>query len=90
MHSTVSATVILDVCGFKEMLLAFVKHWQRVIEVEANRMDVKALATCVFCALCPDSQAETDLTSVLESILTAPPEVAHSPNVEFIVWQPSC
>lgn len=90
MHSTVSATVILDVCGFKEMLLAFVKHWQRVIEVEANRMDVKALANCVFCALCPDSQAETDLTSVLESILTAPPEVAYSPNVGFVVRPPSC
>ena len=59
------------------MLLAFVEHWQRVIEVEANQMDVQSLATCVTCPLCPDNQEETELVAVLECILMAPTEVTY-------------
>ena len=57
-----------------EMLAAFVRHWRRVAEHEdANRMNGRAVATCVFPAVFP--ALDLILIDILESMLRAPAEV---------------
>ena len=58
----------------RELLGRLLQHWQRVVDCEENRMEAKAVATCVFAAVFAGS-VDLRLILVLESLITAPKQV---------------
>lgn len=66
-----------------DMLALFVRHWQRVIANIKNQVDLTALATHVFSAVCPSNEHTTQLIPVLKSILQASAKVS-DPSCEWV------
>ena len=59
----------------RELLGRLLQHWQRVVDCEENRMEAKAVATCVFAAVFAGS-VDLRLILVLESLIAAPKQVS--------------
>ena len=58
-----------------EMLAVFMQHWRRVLENQANQMNAKAIATCVFAPLF-DGMDNLELIDIVAGMLAAPDEVS--------------
>lgn len=59
----------------RRLLRALILHWQRVVHAD-NRMDLAALATCVFMAVAPDLKGYqprmNDVISMMGKLISAP------------------